>query len=73
MAMATRKDYFGCPGELFWLARGIVLVSQGSQIKATQNLPNMRSLIYASSFSLLPMPLPKREYNAISTIADEIW
>ena len=30
------------------------------------NLPDVR-------FPLLPTPLPKREYNAISTIADEIW
>ena len=27
----------------------------------------------ASYFSLLPMPPPKREHNAVSTIADEIW
>ena len=73
MAMAARKDHFGCPGELFWLAGGIILVSQGSRIKATQNLPDVRSLTYASSFSLLPMLLPKREYNAVPAIVDEIW
>ena len=68
--MAARKDYFGCPGELFWLARGIVLVSQGSRIEATQNLPDVRlldirflflSLAYASAIS------------AVSAIADGIW
>ena len=29
---------------LFWLARGTVLVGQGSQIEATQNLPDVRFL-----------------------------
>ena len=31
------------------------------------------SSTYVSSFSLLPMPLLKREYNAVFAIADEIW
>ena len=42
--MATRKGHFGWPGELFWLARGNVLVGQGSQIEANQNLPDVRFL-----------------------------
>jgi hypothetical protein len=71
MAMAARKDYFGCPGELFWLARGIVLVGQGNssgvELKI-QNLPDVHLLF----LHFLPMPLLKREYNAVSAIADEI-
>jgi len=64
--VAARKDYFGCHGELFWLARGI-------RIKITQNLPDVRFLNIRFLFlPLLLMPLPEREYNAVSVIADEI-
>ena len=69
--MAACKDYLGCPGELFWLARGIVLVRQGSWIEATQNLPDVRFLDIC--FLFLSFCLLKREYNALSVIADEIW
>ena len=40
MTLATRKDYFGCPGELFWLARRI----KSKQFRTC--------LTYASLFSL---------------------
>ena len=63
--MAARKDYFGCPGELFWLDQGN---SSGVELKI-QNLPDVRLLF----LPFLPMPLPKRKYNAVSAIADEIW
>jgi len=76
--VATRKDHFGCHGELFWLARGTVLVGQGSQIEATQNLPDVRFLdIRFLDIRFLSLPFAyasaKREYNALSAITDEIW
>ena len=61
MAVATRKDPF-------WLPWRIALVGQENQIEVTQNLPDVRILFPP----LLPMPPPKRKYNAISAIADEI-
>ena len=71
--MATRKDHFGCHGELFWLARGTVLVGQGSRIEATQNLPNVRFLDIRFLFLSFAYASAKREYNAVSAIADEVW
>ena len=59
--MAARKDRFGCPGELSWLARGVEL----KQFRTC--------LTYAYSFSLLPTPPPKRKYNAVFIVADEVW
>src|SRR6266567_7488102 len=44
---------FGCPGELFWLARGIVL---GVEMKHLRTCLTYASLTYASSLSFLPMP-----------------
>ena len=65
--MAARKDHFGCYGELFWLARGI-------RIEVTQNLPDVRFLNIRFLFlPLSPTPLPKRGYNAVSVVADEVW
>ena len=68
--MATRKGHFGCPGELFWLARGNVLVGQGSQIKATQNLPDVRFLDIRFLFlsfanTTLSLRLPMRFSNIV--------
>jgi hypothetical protein len=68
--VATRKDHFGCPGELFWLARGNILVGQGSQIKATQNLPDVRFLDIRFLFlsfanTMLSLRLPMRFGNII--------
>ena len=40
----------------------------GDQIEAAPALPYVRFL-----FSFLPMPLLKREYNAVSAITDELW
>ena len=58
--------YFGCSGESFWLARGI----KSKQPRTCDvRFLNIRFLI----LSPLPMPLLKREYNAVSAIADEIW
>ena len=71
--MATRKDHFGCHGELFWLARGTVLVGQGSRIEATQNLPDVRFLDIRFLFLSFAYASAKRECNAVSTIADESW
>jgi len=64
--MATRKDLFGCPGDSPWLARRIKLKQP--------NLPDVRFLDIRFLFlSLLTMPPLKREYSAVSAIADEIW
>ena len=64
--MAIRKDYFVCPGELFWLARGI----KSKQPRTCDvRFLNIHFLILCP----LPMPLPKCKYNAVSAIADEIW
>ena len=73
MAVATRKDSFGCPGELLWLPWRIILVDQGSSNEATQNLPDVRFLNIRTPFSLLPTPPQKHEHNTVSAIADEIW
>ena len=51
------------------MAGGIILLARGSQIKAIQNLPNIRFLF----LPLLPMPTQKRKYNAVSIVADEVW
>jgi len=48
------------------------LVGQENQIKATQNLLDARFLNIWFLFLSLPMPPLKREYNAVSAIADEI-
>ena len=71
--MATCKDHFGCHGELFWLARGAVLVGQGSRIKVTQNLPDVRFLDIRFLFLSFTYASAKREYSTVSAIADEIW
>ena len=47
----------------------IILVGQENRIEATQNLPDVRFLF----LPLLPTPPPKREYNAVSAVANEIW
>jgi hypothetical protein len=57
--VATRKDLFGCPGESPWLTWRFA-VGQENQTKDVRFL-----------FSPLTTP-PKREYNAVSSIADEI-
>ena len=62
--MATRKDLFGCPGESPWLTWRFA-VGQENQIK------DVRFLF--SPLTTSPLWPPKREYNAISSIADEIW
>ena len=56
--LVTLENYSGWPGELSWLARGVEL-----------NLPDVRFLF----LPLLPTPLPKRGYNAVSAVADEVW
>src|SRR6266700_3364576 len=50
------RTIFGCPGELFWLARGIVLVGweNSSGVEAIQNLPDVHFLF----LSFLPAPPP---------------
>ena len=55
------------------MARGIVLVGQGSQIEATQNLPDVRFLDIRFLFLSFAYASAKRECKAVSTIADEIW
>ena len=72
-AVATRKDHFSCHGELFWLARGTILVGQGSRIEATQNLPDVRFLDIRFLVLSFAYASTKRECNAVSTIADESW
>jgi len=57
----ARKDLFSCPGESPWLAGRIALVGRENQIEDD------------ASSSPPPLWPPKREYNAVSTIADEIW
>ena len=42
--LVALENYSGYLGELFWLPWGIVLVGQGSRIKATQYLPDVRFL-----------------------------
>ena len=64
--MATRND--------LWLPWKFALVGQENRIEATQNMPDVRFLdIRFLTLSFLPMPPLKREHNAASTIADEIW
>jgi len=71
--VAARKDYFGCPRELFWLSWGIVLVGQGNsrgvELKQFRTLPDVHFLF----LPLLPIPPPKHKYNAVSAVADEVW
>ena len=55
---------------LFWLPWRIILVGQGNQIEATQNLPDVCFLDTRSLFCLY---LCQRKYNAVSAIAGEIW
>ena len=63
--MATRNGCFGCHGELFWLA---------GRIKFSTCLTTLpRRTFPQRTLPLLPTPLPKRKYNAVSAIADEIW
>ena len=65
--MPARKDYFGCPGELFWLARGIVLVSQGNS--SGVELKQFRTcLTYVSSLSLFCL---RFHQNANTTLS--LW
>ena len=63
--MPVRKDLFGCPGELPWLAGRIALVGRGNWVK------DVRFLF--SPLTTPPLRPPKREYNAVSATADEIW
>ena len=51
------------------MAGGIILLARGSRIEAIQNLPDVRFLF----LPLLPTPTQKREYNAVSAVADEVW
>jgi hypothetical protein len=55
------------------LARGTVLVGQGSRIEVTQNLPDVRFLNIRFLFLSFAYASAKREYNAVSVIVDEIW
>ena len=55
------------------MARGTVLVGQGSRIEATQNLPDVRFLDIRFLFLSFAYASTKRECNAVSTIADESW
>jgi hypothetical protein len=47
----------------------IILVGQENRIEAIQNLPDVHFFF----FPLLPTPLPKRGYDAVSAVADEVW
>ena len=73
--VANRRGYTQGP---FWLPWRIILVGQENQIETTQNLPDVRVFdihflnIRFLFLSFLLMPLLKREYNTVSTIADEI-
>jgi hypothetical protein len=61
--LVALENYFGWLGELSWLARGVEL----KQLRTCRTCLTYASSIYASSFSLWPMPPPKRKYNAVST------
>jgi len=54
MAVAARKDYFGCPGKLFWLAKRI------------ESMQFRTCLTYASSFSLFCLRLRQNANTTLS-------
>ena len=57
----ARKDHFGCPGELFRVGQ------------ENRNRSNSELAVRFLFLLLLPTPPPKREYNAVSAVADEVW
>ena len=58
ISLRARKDLFGCPGDSPWLARRIKLKTYAS---------------FLSPLTMPPLWPPKREYNAVSAVTDEIW
>src|SRR6266705_2997087 len=67
--MAARKDHFGCPGELFWLARGIVLGVEMKQLRTCltyASSTHASSLFFARAHSkTLSLQLPMKFSNIV--------
>ena len=72
-ACACTQGPFWLPWRIILVGQGNCLVGQGNssgvELKQFRALPDVRFLF----LPFLPTPPPKREYNAVSAVADEVW
>ena len=69
MPVATRKVYFGCPGDFSGWPGELSQLARGSRIEAIQNLPDIRFLF----LPLLAHVSTTQIQRSLCREVDEIW